>query len=118
MLTGRIADWGELRDMKTQLLKYFEAAHNRSELRMHKRWQRIRRIGQGWFITCCIAGFWLFMVADFFYIAWSFDPSLNLLHRLRPDAYQVMIGFVASFSVILYIALRYTWREYERKYRR
>lgn len=102
--------------MKTRLLKYFEAAHNRSELCMHKRWQRIRRIGQGWFIASSLMGFWLFMVGEFLYIAWSFDPSLKILHRLRPDVYHEFLFLSASFSVFLYFTLRCTWRENERKY--
>jgi hypothetical protein len=102
--------------MKTRLLEYFEAARNRRELRMRKCWHLIRRIGQGWFITSGIAGFWLSMAPVFFYMAWSLDPSLKVLHRLRPEFYSELLFLVPSFSVILYFGLRYAWRENERKY--
>lgn len=102
--------------MKTQIFEYLEAAHNRRETRMHKRWQRIRRIGQRRFILLFISGFWLFMAAVFFYAAWTILPSFEALNRLPDCFYRQLMVLVPTYSILLYFGARYTWRQNERKY--
>ena len=102
--------------MKNRLIKYLEAAHRRSEASIHKRWQRIRRIGQRWFILLAISGYWLLMAVGCFYAAWTIRPSIEALRRLPPHFYQQLIAYVLICNIPLYLGARYAWRENERKY--
>jgi len=102
--------------MKTRLFEYLEAARHRREIREHRQWQRIRRMGQGGFIALFIVGFWLFAVAAFYYAAWRILPSMKVLHRLPAHFYRQLVGYVAMQSIILYFGARYIWRKNGRKY--
>jgi hypothetical protein len=102
--------------MKKRVIEYLEAAHHRRELRIHRRWQRIRRIGRGNFILSMIAGFWSLMAGVFILEAWLFLPSFAALHRLKPEFYYELSCLVLSGSVMLFFAGRYVWRQNERKY--
>ena len=83
---------------------------------MLKRWQRIRRIGEGRFIASFILGFWLLMVPGFFLAARNVDPSLKVLHRLPAGSFPRLLIFVLLLSLVLYFGLRFAWRRNERKY--